>query len=76
MTVAAMIFLTDQLAVDVIVVNLQTKSGSNWVSKSADVADATNDDAATVAHVDAHASSENSGLLSVSSHQPLGIVGR
>src|SRR5207244_3528611 len=41
-----------------IVVNLQTKSGSNWVGKSADVADATNDDAATVAHVDAHASSE------------------
>jgi hypothetical protein len=42
-----------------IVVNLQTKSGNTWTSKSVDVADATNDDAATVAHIDAHASSEN-----------------
>jgi len=42
-----------------IVVNLQKKSGSTWTSVSADVADATNDDAATTAHIDAKASSEN-----------------
>ncbi len=42
-----------------IVVNLQTKSGSAWKSVSVDVADATNDDAATTAHIDAKASSEN-----------------
>ena len=39
-----------------IVVNLQTKSGSNWTTRSSDVADATNGDAATSAHTDPHAS--------------------
>jgi hypothetical protein len=42
-----------------IVVNLQTKFGSSWVTRSSDVADATQGDAATTAHIDPHASSEN-----------------
>ena len=42
-----------------IVVNLQTRSGNTWVSKSADVADATQDDAATTAKIVSTASSEN-----------------
>lgn len=42
-----------------IVVNLQTRSGNTWTSASVDVADATSDDAATTAHIDAKASSEN-----------------
>ena len=42
-----------------IVVNLQTKSGSSWVTRSSDIADATSGDAATSAHVVPHASSEN-----------------
>lgn len=43
-----------------IVVNLQTKvHGSGWVTQSSDIADATHGDAATTAHVVAHASSEN-----------------
>lgn len=41
-----------------IVVNLQTKSGNTWVTKSSDVADATQDDAATTAKVVSSASSE------------------
>ena len=42
-----------------IVVNLQTKSGNSWVTKSSDVADATQDDAATTVKVVSSASSEN-----------------
>ena len=42
-----------------IIANLQTKSGNNWITRSTDVADATNDDAATSAKVVASASSEN-----------------
>lgn len=34
-----------------IVVNLQTRSGNTWVTKSSDIADATQDDAATSANV-------------------------
>jgi hypothetical protein len=41
-----------------IVVNLQTRSGNTWVTKSSDIADATNDDAATTAKVVSLASSE------------------
>ena len=41
-----------------IVANLQTKSGSQWVSRSSDIADATTGDAATTAHIVAAASSE------------------
>ncbi len=37
-----------------IVVNLQTKNGSTWVTRSSDVADATHGDAATTAHIDPH----------------------
>src|SRR5262245_55754978 len=32
-----------------IIVNLQTRSGNKWVSRSSDIADATQDDAATMA---------------------------
>ena len=42
-----------------IVVNLQTKAGPSWVTRSSDIADATSDDAATSAHVVQSASSEN-----------------
>jgi hypothetical protein len=42
-----------------IVVNLQTRSGNTWVTKSSDIADATQDDAATTANVVSFASSEN-----------------
>jgi hypothetical protein len=42
-----------------IVVALQQKSGASWTSLSADVADATHGDAATTAHIDPKASSEN-----------------
>jgi hypothetical protein len=42
-----------------IVVDLQTRSGNHWVLKSADVADATQDDAATTAKVVASASAIN-----------------
>jgi hypothetical protein len=41
-----------------IVVNLQTKSGSDWETQSSDIADATNGDGATTAQIDPHASSE------------------
>jgi hypothetical protein len=41
-----------------IVVNLQTKSGSEWETQSSDIADATNGDGATTAQIDPHASSE------------------
>jgi len=34
-----------------IVVSLQTKSGSSWVTQSSDIADATHGDAATTAHI-------------------------
>jgi hypothetical protein len=47
-----------------IVVNLQTRSGNNWVTASSDVADATQDDAATSALIDSHASSENRSSFS------------
>jgi hypothetical protein len=50
-----------------IVVNLQTKSGSSWVSRSADVADATSGDAATTAHIDPKASSENKATFNENS---------
>ena len=50
-----------------IVVNLQTKSGSNWVTESSDIADATHGDAATTAHIDPKASSENKGTFSTNS---------
>src|SRR6266852_6210906 len=46
-----------------IVVNLQTKSGSSWTTQSSDVADATNGDAATSAHIDPKASAENLGTF-------------
>lgn len=42
-----------------IVINLQGRSNNKWVTKSSDIADATQDDAATSAKVVAHASSEN-----------------
>jgi hypothetical protein len=42
-----------------VVVTLQQKSGASWTSLSADVADATHGDAATTAHIDPKASSEN-----------------
>jgi hypothetical protein len=42
-----------------IVVNLQKRSGKTWVTKSSDVADATNGDAATTANIHKAASSEN-----------------
>jgi hypothetical protein len=42
-----------------IVVNLQKRSGNTWVTKSSDVADATNGDAATTANIHKAASSEN-----------------
>jgi hypothetical protein len=42
-----------------VVVNLQTRSGNHWVSRSVDIADATQDDAATFARVVPSASSEN-----------------
>ena len=42
-----------------IVVNLQGRSGSDWVSRSVDIADATHDDAATTANIHAQASSED-----------------
>jgi hypothetical protein len=42
-----------------VVVNLQTRSGNTWVTKSSDIADATQDDAATTANVVSFASSEN-----------------
>ena len=44
-----------------IVVNLQTRSGATWRTRSSDVADATSDDAATRAVVVPGASSENVG---------------
>jgi hypothetical protein len=42
-----------------IVVNLQTRAGRKWVTRSSDVADATDGDAATTAHVVPQASSEH-----------------
>lgn len=50
-----------------IVVNLQTRSGNTWKSVAADVADATSDDAATTAHIDPKASSENISTFQESS---------
>src|SRR5262249_25392565 len=41
-----------------IVVNLQTRSGNQWVTRSSVIADATHDDAATAALISASASSE------------------
>jgi hypothetical protein len=42
-----------------IVVNLQTRMNNKWVTKSSDIADATQDDAATTAKIVSYASSEN-----------------
>jgi len=42
-----------------IVVNLQTKSGSSWITRSSDIADATDGDAAITANVVRFASSES-----------------
>jgi len=42
-----------------IVVNLQTKSGAQWVTRSSDIANATDGDAATTANIFQQASSEN-----------------
>jgi hypothetical protein len=42
-----------------IVVNLQTKHGGRWYTRSSDIADATDDDAATEAYVDSDRCSEN-----------------
>ncbi len=50
-----------------IVVNLQTREGTNWVTRSSDVADATHGDAATTAKIDAHASSEDLGTFTENS---------
>ena len=55
-----------------IVVLLQQKSGSNWVSKSADVADATHGDAATTANIDPKASSE--GLSTIGENSASGSL--
>jgi hypothetical protein len=44
-----------------IVVNLQTKAGSSWRTRASDVANATDDDAATTARVVASATAENVG---------------
>lgn len=44
-----------------IVVNLQRRSGKNWVSASVDVADSTNGDVATSANIVANASQEQAG---------------
>ncbi len=46
-----------------IVVNLQTRSGNTWVTKSSDIADATQDDAATSAKIVAFASSEGKTMF-------------
>src|SRR5262245_57299838 len=47
-----------------IVVNLQRKSGNTWVTKSCDIANATQDDAATTARIVPSASSENKSSFS------------
>ncbi len=47
-----------------ILVNLQTRQGNKWNTVSSDVADATNGDAATTAHIHAAASSENQSTFS------------
>lgn len=47
-----------------VVVNLQIKSGNKWVTRSSVIADATHDDAATVALISPSASSENLGSFS------------
>ncbi len=56
-------FGTGAATVGNIVVNLQTLSGSRWVTRSSDIADATHGDAATSAHVVAYASSEGLTLF-------------
>ena len=55
---------TDGATIGNIVVNLQTKSGSAWVTRTSDIADATGDDAATSATFVAAASSENRSTFS------------
>jgi hypothetical protein len=50
-----------------IVVNLQTRSGNTWVTKSSDIANATQDDAATAAKVVVVASSENKSMFTENS---------
>jgi hypothetical protein len=67
-TVGGQLHITGQIAVTNtgsgpatignILVNLQTKSGSSWVTRSSDVNDATSGDAATTAHIFSQASSE------------------
>lgn len=47
-----------------IVVNLQKRQGNSWVTKSSDVANATDGDAATTANIHAAASSENKSTFS------------
>ena len=47
-----------------ILVNLQTRSGNSWVTRSSDVNDATNGDSATTAHIYSQASSEGRSVFS------------
>lgn len=47
-----------------ILANLQTRSGSSWVTRSSDVNDATSGDAATTAHIYSQASSEGRSAFS------------
>jgi len=46
-----------------IVVNLQSRSGNKWITRSSDIADATSGDAATTAWISPHASSENLSMF-------------
>lgn len=50
-----------------VVVNLQTRVGNTWVSRSSDIANATQGDAATTAAIHAKASSENLGSFTENS---------
>jgi len=56
-------FGTSPASIGNIVVNLQTLCGAHWVTQSSDIADATNGDAATSAHVAPYASSEKLALF-------------
>jgi hypothetical protein len=47
-----------------IVVNLQTRSGSKWITRSSDIANATDGDAATAANIHKAASSESKASFS------------
>jgi hypothetical protein len=59
-------FGTGPATIGNIVVNLQTRVNGHWVTQSSDVADATNGDAATTAHVVANATSEHHAVYSES----------